>query len=97
MGSNGRPIEAPDDNSPKNGIRGVNEGPQQDGDKGNMTGPEHEQTSGTLKKRKRNRKAPTDKKFECNHEGCGKTYSRAEHLYRHQLNREYMLQTCEPG
>ncbi|KAF2728545.1 hypothetical protein EJ04DRAFT_591134 [Polyplosphaeria fusca] len=27
-----------------------------------------------------------DKKFECPHEGCGKSYSRAEHLHRHQLN-----------
>lgn len=39
------------------------------------------------KKRKRNRKAQPDKKFECQHEGCGKSYSRAEHLHRHQLNR----------
>lgn len=38
------------------------------------------------KKRKLNRKASSDKKFECKHEGCGKSYSRAEHLYRHQLN-----------
>ncbi|KAJ9264894.1 transcriptional regulator family: Fungal Specific TF [Paecilomyces variotii] len=40
--------------------------------------------SGSTKKRKRT--IPTDKKFECKHEGCGKSYSRAEHLYRHQLN-----------
>ncbi|KAH8691490.1 putative C2H2 finger domain protein [Talaromyces proteolyticus] len=38
------------------------------------------------KKRKRNRKAPPDRKFDCQHEGCGKSYSRAEHLHRHQLN-----------
>ncbi|OKL57130.1 hypothetical protein UA08_07480 [Talaromyces atroroseus] len=38
------------------------------------------------KKRKRNRKSHPDKKFECQHEGCGKSYSRAEHLHRHQLN-----------
>ncbi|KAF1982627.1 hypothetical protein K402DRAFT_340009 [Aulographum hederae CBS 113979] len=37
------------------------------------------------KKRRRSRKG-LDKKFECPHEGCGKSYSRAEHLYRHQLN-----------
>lgn len=43
--------------------------------------------SGSPKKRKRTRKANLDKKFECKHEGCGKSYSRAEHLYRHQLNR----------
>lgn len=41
--------------------------------------------NGSTKKRKR--AIPTDKKFECKHEGCGKSYSRAEHLYRHQLNR----------
>ncbi|GAD95900.1 C2H2 finger domain protein, putative [Paecilomyces variotii No. 5] len=40
--------------------------------------------NGSTKKRKRT--VPTDKKFECKHEGCGKSYSRAEHLYRHQLN-----------
>ncbi|EYE98720.1 putative C2H2 finger domain protein [Aspergillus ruber CBS 135680] len=38
------------------------------------------------KKRKRTRKVYTDKKFVCSHESCGKSYSRAEHLYRHQLN-----------
>lgn len=29
----------------------------------------------------------SDKKYICPHDGCGKRYSRAEHLYRHQLNR----------
>ncbi|KAJ5577524.1 uncharacterized protein N7459_006488 [Penicillium hispanicum] len=38
------------------------------------------------KRRRRTRRAPPDRKFECTHEGCGKSYSRAEHLYRHQLN-----------
>jgi hypothetical protein len=41
---------------------------------------------GSPKKRKRSRKTHLDNKFECKHEGCGKSYSRAEHLYRHQLN-----------
>ncbi len=41
------------------------------------------------KKRRRVVKPNPDKKFECKHEGCGKSYSRAEHLYRHQLNREW--------
>ena len=40
------------------------------------------------KKRRRVVKPNPDKKFECRHDGCGKSYSRAEHLYRHQLNRE---------
>lgn len=43
--------------------------------------------AGSSKKRRRSRKG-LDKKFECPQEGCGKSYSRAEHLYRHQLNRE---------
>ncbi|KAK5033459.1 hypothetical protein LTS07_003763 [Exophiala sideris] len=38
------------------------------------------------KKKRRVVKPNPDKKFECRHEGCGKSYSRAEHLYRHQLN-----------
>ena len=42
--------------------------------------------TGSSRKRRRSRKG-LDKKFECPHEGCGKSYSRAEHLYRHQLNR----------
>jgi ribosomal protein S9 len=37
------------------------------------------------RKRRRSRKG-LDKKFDCTFEGCGKSYSRAEHLYRHQLN-----------
>ncbi|KAL3424707.1 C2H2 finger domain-containing protein [Phlyctema vagabunda] len=42
-------------------------------------------TEGPSRKRRRSRKG-LDKKFECPTEGCGKSYSRAEHLYRHQLN-----------
>ena len=40
------------------------------------------------RKRKRSRKG-LEKNFACPHPGCGKSYSRAEHLYRHQLNRVY--------
>ena len=39
-------------------------------------------------KRPRKVKPNADKKFECKVEGCGKVYSRAEHLYRHDLNRK---------
>ena len=40
--------------------------------------------------RKKRRVVKTsDKKYDCPHQGCGKSYSRAEHLYRHQLNRTY--------
>lgn len=45
-------------------------------------------STGPPKKRRRVAKPNAEKKFECKHEGCGKSYSRAEHLYRHQLNRE---------
>lgn len=45
--------------------------------------------NGSSKKRRRSRKG-LDKKFECPHDGCGKSYSRAEHLYRHQLNRRWI-------
>lgn len=43
--------------------------------------------SGRPRKRKRSRKG-LEKNFLCPQEGCGKSYSRAEHLYRHQLNRK---------
>ena len=54
---------------------------------------EKENGAGTLangkpRKRKRSRKG-LDKNFPCPHHGCGKSYSRAEHLYRHQLNRKF--------
>jgi hypothetical protein len=52
---------------------------------------------GASRKRKRARKVNSDRKFECTHEGCGKSYSRAEHLYRHQLNRMLdVLPTASP-
>lgn len=55
-----------------------NEGDDQGGDgDGN---PAHSSNSeGPTRKRRRSRKG-LDKKFECPHEGCGKSYSRAEHL-----------------
>lgn len=36
------------------------------------------------RKRRRSRKG-LDKKFDCPQEGCGKSYSRAEHLYAQRL------------
>lgn len=50
-------------------------------------------SAGSSKKRRRSRKG-LDKKFECPHDGCGKSYSRAEHLYRHQLNRTFPTGAC---
>ena len=43
--------------------------------------------SGKPRKRKRSRKG-LEKNFPCSFQGCNKSYSRAEHLYRHRLNRE---------
>lgn len=48
---------------------------------------------GKPRKRKRSRKG-LEKNFPCTHHDCGKSYSRAEHLYRHQLNREYTVASC---
>lgn len=48
--------------------------------------------NGKPRKRKRSRKG-LDKNFPCPHQGCGKSYSRAEHLYRHQLNRKLIAIT----
>lgn len=55
-----------------------NDGDEQgaDGD-GNNAGSSN--SDGPTRKRRRSRKG-LDKKFECPHEGCGKSYSRAEHL-----------------
>ena len=49
----------------------------------------------SLKHRKRLRKLGQNKSFTCPHEGCGKTYSRSENLYRHQLNRKFITTRTE--
>lgn len=46
------------------------------------------ESEGKPKKRRRSARIITEKKFDCKHPGCGRQYSRAEHLYRHQLNRK---------
>lgn len=76
--------EPPTPASPDSGdTRGRRRDRDEDGSAGEGEGDGH----GSSRKRRRSRKG-LDKKFECPHEGCGKSYSRAEHLYRHQLNRE---------
>ena len=54
---------------------------------------EHELDDITSSRPKKKRRVvqDSDKKFECPHVGCTKAYSRAEHLYRHQLNRKSPL------
>jgi hypothetical protein len=56
---------------------GEGSGPDEtrNGDEGQSSGAD-----GPSRKRRRSRKG-LDKKFECPQEGCGKSYSRAEHLY----------------
>ena len=61
-----------------------------------LSGDEHKLVSRKgegERKRKRSRKG-LDKKYLCPSEGCGKSYSRAEHLYRHQLNRKRDTAGC---
>lgn len=53
-----------------------------------------EDAGGKPRKRKRSRKG-LEKNFPCPHQGCGKSYSRAEHLYRHQLNRECIVPAAD--
>lgn len=54
---------------------------------------EHEidEVADSKPKKKRRIVKISDKKYECPQPDCGKAYSRAEHLYRHQLNRTYTL------
>lgn len=59
-----------------------------EGESGNENEDGGQSVGGKQRKRKRSRKG-LEKNFPCPHQGCGKSYSRAEHLYRHQLNREF--------
>ncbi|KAI9692891.1 MAG: hypothetical protein M1822_004885 [Bathelium mastoideum] len=70
------------------GRRRTREQSQSDheGDENSETvGADGVEGTGSSRKRRRSRKG-LDKKFVCPHETCNKSYSRAEHLYRHQLN-----------
>ncbi|USW54437.1 hypothetical protein Slin15195_G077560 [Septoria linicola] len=54
-----------------------------------MEDADHEEVDKTSAKRSKKKRRVikiTDKKYECPQADCGKSYSRAEHLYRHQLN-----------
>ncbi|KAF2733307.1 hypothetical protein EJ04DRAFT_274849 [Polyplosphaeria fusca] len=78
-------VEPPTPASPdRDDLRGRRRERDDDGADHNGDGADGDAT-GSSRKRRRSRKG-LDKKFECPHEGCGKSYSRAEHLYRHQLN-----------
>ncbi|KAF2475802.1 uncharacterized protein BDR25DRAFT_211462 [Lindgomyces ingoldianus] len=79
-------IEPPTPASPERDDNRGRRRDREDGDGDNTgDGADGGEATGSSRKRRRSRKG-LDKKFECPHEGCGKSYSRAEHLYRHQLN-----------
>ncbi|RDW83694.1 putative C2H2 finger domain protein [Aspergillus mulundensis] len=66
-------------------MASLDRGARQDTEVGSESPDVHEATA-PPRKRKRTRKVQVDRKYDCSYEGCGKSYSRAEHLYRHQLN-----------
>lgn len=45
----------------------------------------------TTESKQRSSKNEPRRRFECTYAGCGRHYSRAEHLYRHQLNRKLVI------
>ncbi|RDW92131.1 C2h2 finger-containing protein [Coleophoma crateriformis] len=71
--SRGRQWSRPKEESVDEGA----EASAEEAHEGHSSGPE----SGPTRKRRRSRKG-LDKKFECPTEGCGKSYSRAEHLHK---------------
>ncbi|KAK4234650.1 fungal-specific transcription factor domain-containing protein [Achaetomium macrosporum] len=76
----GRPRSGSDDKD----VEGLDLDDADDGE-GGGDAAHSSNSEGPARKRRRSRKG-LDKKFECPEKGCGKSYSRAEHLYRHQLN-----------
>ncbi|KAL7781160.1 hypothetical protein V8C43DRAFT_238759 [Trichoderma afarasin] len=60
----------------ENGTPSRDENPKRNGDDQNEASSNSEEPT---RKRRRSRKG-LEKRFECNAEGCGKSYSRAEHL-----------------
>ena len=76
----GRPRSGSDDKD----VDGLDLDDGDDGDGGD--GAHSSNSDGPARKRRRSRKG-LDKKFECPEKGCGKSYSRAEHLYVPARNR----------
>lgn len=70
----GRQRSASDDKD----VDGLDLDDGEDGD-GGADGGHSSSSEGPARKRRRSRKG-LDKKFECPEKGCGKSYSRAEHL-----------------
>lgn len=81
----------------------VEEGDLREGDAISVVATEPESTSltpSTLKRKRASRRGQPPR-FHCNEEGCGKAYTRAEHLARHKLNHtpkeiyRCQVQSCE--
>ncbi|EXJ89774.1 hypothetical protein A1O3_02841 [Capronia epimyces CBS 606.96] len=51
-----------------------------------MNQPSETDISASSEPRRRSSRTEPRRRFECTYPGCGRHYSRAEHLYRHQLN-----------
>lgn len=64
----------------QNKVKDATENDSDGADEGNGDERHSSSPDGPSRKRRRSRKG-LDKKFECPQEGCGKSYSRAEHLY----------------
>jgi hypothetical protein len=86
----GRPRSGSDDKD----VDGLDLDDGDDGDGGD--GAHSSNSDGPARKRRRSRKG-LDKKFECPEKGCGKSYSRAEHLYVPASNRPWsrLLTQCK--
>ncbi|KAK8090971.1 hypothetical protein PG994_000476 [Apiospora phragmitis] len=82
--------------SPEQEMRNIVDDHDQDADGDADTKHENSSTDGGPSRKRRRSRKGLDKKFECPHDGCGKSYSRAEHLYRHQLNHTpKMIYRCD--
>src|SRR5215469_15998225 len=71
--------EGEDKNRGRHRSRQKNKDGSGEGSPGEAADEHSSGTEGPSRKRRRSRKG-LDKKFECPQEGCGKSYSRAEHL-----------------
>jgi hypothetical protein len=54
-------------------------------------------TSSLSRQRRPRSRKDKEKRFTCDHPGCDKTYTRAEHLTRHQLNRTTSTTPTSPA
>ena len=77
-----RPVTGPRSRSPDHASPPDSHDPDHDGDGEDeaKNGNSSNSDAGVARKRRRSRKG-LDKKFACPQEGCGKSYSRAEHLW----------------